>query len=351
MPFLRRIIKKNSNRLTFLRQLFSLSSITPFFKKTWLKILSAFLVFLTVIIIIAINKLNLKNFFKTVHAPEIQDQNPQPQATPVQTLGEQDKKIDEPPQVPVYALTDTLNWLTYKEPWYGFELKYPELWPKPTIKKAAANDLWYARYQFRAPQNSTTTPSDWGFDIIIYNLSKTTGLEKTAEFPKEKYPATTTPCVTREPYLVESFNFPAEEFLTKGDNECFEPAFFYTIIKDQYLYNIVPVNDKLNPKEISDKQTILNQFPEFFNIAAHFDLIPIQRPKPVPPKPKITAPMPLDYKKVGGRLVCRKGSSDKPSKSNKGKGKHLDMECCLDPDEYPNPHCYYPPEKYGKYLK
>jgi len=110
------------------------------------------------------------------------------------------------------------------------------------------------------------------------------------------------------------------------------------------------VNDKLNPKELSDKQTILNQFPEFFNVAAHFDLIPIQRPKPLPPKPKITAPMPLDYKEVGGRLVCRKGSSDKPSKSNKGKGKHLDMECCLDPDEYPNPHCYYPPEKYGKYL-
>jgi len=50
-----------------------------------------------------------------------------------------------------------------------------------------------------------------------------------------------------------------------------------------------------------------------------------------------------------GRRVCNK-SNDKPSKSDKGKGKHMDMECCLDPDEYPNPHCYYSPEKYGKYL-
>jgi hypothetical protein len=49
-------------------------------------------------------------------------------------------------------------------------------------------------------------------------------------------------------------------------------------------------------------------------------------------------------------MVCAK-KNDKPGKSNKGKSKHLDMECCLDPDEYPNPWCYYPPEKYGKYLK
>lgn len=68
-----------------------------------------------------------------------------------------------------------------------------------------------------------------------------------------------------------------------------------------------------------------------------------------PARKKISAPMPADFKRVGGRLVCSK-SHDKPGKSKKGKGKHMDMECCLDPDEYPNPHCYYPLEKYGKYL-
>lgn len=68
-------------------------------------------------------------------------------------------------------------------------------------------------------------------------------------------------------------------------------------------------------------------------------------------KRSIRAPMPAAFKKVNGRLVCDKGDKDKPGKSKKGKGKHMDMECCLDPDEYPNPNCYYDPGKYGKYLK
>ncbi|MDO8529182.1 MAG: hypothetical protein Q7S18_00760, partial [bacterium] len=66
-------------------------------------------------------------------------------------------------------------------------------------------------------------------------------------------------------------------------------------------------------------------------------------------KPIIRASLPADFRVVAGRRVCSK-SNDHPGKSNKGKGKHMDMECCLDPDEYPNPNCYYSPGKYGKYL-
>jgi hypothetical protein len=78
-------------------------------------------------------------------------------------------------------------------------------------------------------------------------------------------------------------------------------------------------------------------------------------PRPLPAKtvkavrPAISAPYPNSYKKVDGRLVCAK-KNDHPEKSKKNKKKHMDMECCLDPDEAPNPHCYYPTKKYGKYL-
>lgn len=68
-------------------------------------------------------------------------------------------------------------------------------------------------------------------------------------------------------------------------------------------------------------------------------------------KPVIKAPMPYVYEKDSlGRRVCNK-KNDHPGKSKQNKKKHMDMECCLDPDEYPNPNCYYDPEKYGKYLK
>lgn len=60
--------------------------------------------------------------------------------------------------------------------------------------------------------------------------------------------------------------------------------------------------------------------------------------------------MPYIYKMKDGRRVCST-KNDKPGKSKKNKKIHMDMECCLDPDETPNPNCYYPEEKYGKYLK
>lgn len=47
-------------------------------------------------------------------------------------------------------------------------------------------------------------------------------------------------------------------------------------------------------------------------------------------------------RKVNGRRVCE-DKNDKGNKSKqKGKDVHIDKECCLDPDEVPNPLCYYP---------
>lgn len=68
----------------------------------------------------------------------------------------------------------------------------------------------------------------------------------------------------------------------------------------------------------------------------------------MPVKP--AAHFPELFKRENGRLVCSV-NHDKPHKSRRGKGRHMDMECCLDPDETPNPNCYYSPEKYGHLLK
>ncbi len=67
--------------------------------------------------------------------------------------------------------------------------------------------------------------------------------------------------------------------------------------------------------------------------------------KPAPPKPRRPkARIPGGAIVVNGRYVCKKkhdyvGNS---KKNNKGY-LHMDMECCLDPDEYPNPWCTYRP--------
>ncbi len=56
---------------------------------------------------------------------------------------------------------------------------------------------------------------------------------------------------------------------------------------------------------------------------------------------RAAAPLPVSAKKVNGKLVCAK-KNDKPRKSKENhNGMHWDRECCLDPDEWPNPWCTY----------
>ncbi len=62
------------------------------------------------------------------------------------------------------------------------------------------------------------------------------------------------------------------------------------------------------------------------------------------------ADFPNTFKLENGKRVCEK-KNDKPGfskENNKGK-KHMDMECCLDPDEIANPWCTYSPN-YAKFL-
>jgi hypothetical protein len=64
--------------------------------------------------------------------------------------------------------------------------------------------------------------------------------------------------------------------------------------------------------------------------------------RPAPPKPR--ARIPVGAKIINGKYTCGKkhGYVGKSKKNNKGY-LHLDLECCLDPDEYPNPWCTYKP--------
>lgn len=53
---------------------------------------------------------------------------------------------------------------------------------------------------------------------------------------------------------------------------------------------------------------------------------------------------------LNGKMICA-NDDDHPGKSNKNPRGHIDNECCLDPDETPNSLCYYPQEKYAKFIQ
>lgn len=252
------------------------------------------------------------------------------------------------------AKIDTKNWTPYQNTWYGFELSYPNNWNGPTIRRAPSGVLWESQIQFRLKETTDDNPFV-GFDVVIYPVSKVKELKNTEEFPalkNEEIIAEQPECATLEQHLLETGDYPAEEIYVPIGDECFSATMFFTNTRDQYIYNIAPRLKEGMGLAGDVTEELRNYLPEFFASVSKFNLIQIVRPKPAPLKPKSTtssAPIPVSYKLEGGRMVCDK-KNDKPGKSKTNKKRHLDMECCLDPDEYPNPHCYYPPEKYGKYL-
>jgi len=253
---------------------------------------------------------------------------------------------------------DTQDWILYKNDWYGFELKYPEYLNKPMAKKPTGEEKWEQKIVFSFKNNSDENTFE-GFEVLIYDTSKIKELTETDDFPKLKNPELISEksCFTINNHLLGGDDYSAKKIYIPANDNCYEKVLFFTNNRDKYIYNIIPTIKKGKTEEkigiIKDpQQELIENMPEFFVVVSTWRLIDIYRPKPKPiiVKPKITAPMPVSYKKVNGLRVCAK-KNDKPGKSKQGKGKHMDMECCLDPDEYPNPHCYYDPKKYGKYLK
>ncbi|MDX9913130.1 MAG: hypothetical protein RBS77_00950 [Candidatus Moranbacteria bacterium] len=244
----------------------------------------------------------------------------------------------------------TENWKEYKSDWYGFKINYPQDWKTPIVQPKSKSSQAVYRVSFVSDKSDDKNVV--GFDVAVYDVTSVKEIFKTDEFPKLKNGTSedVESCENIEGHLLETGDYPAEEIYIPLADDCYDAVLFFSVLNGQYIYNITP---KLKVGAVINNDPMVelsDNLPEFFEAVSLFENIDIVRPKPKPVQPRITAPKPASYKIVNGRMVCAK-KNDKPGKSDKGKGKHLDMECCLDPDEYPNPHCYYDPAKYGKYLK
>jgi len=242
--------------------------------------------------------------------------------------------------------TDSSGWAIYQNRWYGFSLKYPKDWAKPVVTNAPKGSLWERKIHF-GPATVADNASVTGFDVKLYDINTVGELFAVDEYPLIKHSEFTgdPACETIEGHLSELGNYPIEHVYVPATDKCFSSAFFFQNTRDNYIYVITPSLKDGHGVVGDPADMVTAEVPEIYAAVKTWALIDIVRPKP---KPK--APKPVSYKKDDlGRLVCAK-KNDKPGKSKKGKDHHLDMECCLDPDEDPNPWCYYDPAKYGKWL-
>jgi hypothetical protein len=256
----------------------------------------------------------------------------------IQTLEEQELFTGETLPEPI----DTTAWDTYQNKWYGFEIHHPDEWKNNTQYKTATEKsaVYETIYKFRKNGESEGSVFE-GYDVKIYSLKKVKNIESTNDIHKKDGASEdTNGCeISKEMSFGPEKDLYFQKVSVKEGNPCYEPAYFFSITKGDYIYNIVPAVGESGDRFSDPEKETSRTFPEYKEAVNSFRLISIVRPQ-AKPKPKITAKRSVSAKVVGGKLVCAK-KNDKPRKSKKNKPGHMDMECCLDPDERPNPWCIY----------
>ncbi len=257
----------------------------------------------------------------------------------------------------ITAIQDSIaidTWQEFKSQWYGFTIKYPQDWTVRTVRATAEKNKAVYRvgfYKPMAPNADVTVQQQIGYEVAVYDVGQVKELFDIDEFPqiKDASLVDTEVCKTIPGHLIDPGDYPAEEvYIAEGD-DCYDPTLFFSLTNGQYMYSIVPVMSGMDTLVHDPLISATDIVPEYFMAVAQFANINIVRPRPKPAW-IANAPIPVVYVKDGtGRRICNK-KNDKPGKSNQNKKKHMDMECCLDPDEYPNPHCHYDAGKYGKYM-
>jgi hypothetical protein len=263
-------------------------------------------------------------------------------------LTEQEKKI-------VQDLLDKKeleSWKDYKNTAYSFMLKYPSDWPDPVTVKPEDGNKYRFKVSFRngAPNQDGTgqAPEEKdqkGFDIYVYRLLKSKSYIQPDYsdnlIKKESAAEDYSNCGEIGTVSIGENKYPAMEMYHLQNDPCFRETYFLVLEKGAFIFDIVPVpSGGVGYDNYDGRRKVAETLPEFGKVLNSFNFFQVAARKTTVVR-RITAPKPVaKTKNVGGKRMCAH-KNDKPKKSKTNKKKHMDMECCLDPDETPNPWCTY----------
>jgi len=223
------------------------------------------------------------------------------------------------------------DWRAFISDQYGFSIKYPPDWEYAVGLPDSSTSKYKAKIAFRYKPGINKNMK--GLDIYVYEGEEFSDPALTNNITRKKLKINPEICAPVEDVTIGEGGYPAKEIYILDSDPCFKSAYFYSVAKGKYIYNIVPLPaNGFNNLSYDGKREITRYFPEFFNILSTFSFAEISTPK----KKAVTIP----HRVYVAKESCAK-KNDHPGKSKKGKGLHMDEDCCMDPDEWPNPRCVY----------
>lgn len=236
---------------------------------------------------------------------------------------------------------DTASWKTYNDQTIGFSIKYSDSWPNPKIEKASGGSKFLQKLTFSNGLDNKNSQYQ-GFEVFIYDSKKFSGPVGTDNLKLKDSAISPDDCGKAE-FGEATFgeeSYPGQEVDIDSTDKCFEKTYFFSLTRGGYTFNILPETAQgTNPISEESKADIIAAFPKFFEILSTIvvkekkeEIADGEKPivkKATPPR-RVLAPL--------GRCPHK---NDHPRKSRTKKHRHMDEDCCMDPDEWPNPRCQY----------
>jgi|GEM_PF-1205351 len=251
----------------------------------------------------------------------------------------------------------TEYWKTYRNSAYGFEIKYPPNWPSPAVSGPQKGYKFKYKVAFRENGNSLEEPSN-GLDVYVYRSSQPNSKLLKADYTDNLVIKNTAEpdfgnCKELEVFSIGAAEYPTVQVYTLQNDPCFNEAYFFSLRKGFYIYDIVPIlKNGINYNGYDGEKMVGANFLDFYRILATLNFPAVKQTvtnpavnntTEAPPKPKVEAP------RVVKGIRCPE-KIQHPKKSP-NKGKHVDEDCCPDPDEWPKAGCAYSAHDFSIMLK
>ena len=237
---------------------------------------------------------------------------------------------------------ETAGWKVYASQDYDFEIKYPSDWNEPQAERAVGSISGYSyKISFR-PKNDNPLEKYNGFDIFIFEGDKFSNPQNTVSLSQKPGASGIDPSLCSQPVSAEIGvgGYQAKEMNVPPDDPYYKQTFFYSLTKNGFTYQLVPIEkSEYAYAGYSQKADVTRDFPKFYRIVSTFKFdgtIPQSAAATFGEVRKKISPPRVFVAKA--RCTHK---NDHPRKSRQGKGRHMDEDCCMDPDEWPNPRCAY----------
>lgn len=250
------------------------------------------------------------------------------------------------------VIPDTNDWKVYKDKKYYFEIKYPSYWIDPQAKTVNDKDFAY-QYEVKFGTADTLDENDnEGFSVFV---TKKDSSDENIDLGD---------CMASSPKTQQRASSSEDSGQTNPKDQCLlyklqiageDPGYYsYQFMGMDFEYNFFPtLSDSPKSSLLATKN--MTQFEAAANtFALDFEAIEIMKKKTAErlrqqaiaaEKERIKSL----YRPSTQKSVCIEKHIH-PSKSDK-QGKHIDEDCCPDPDEWPNLRCKYKPSDYAIMLK